>query len=240
MSARVGPPRGGFSLDARNGAGRAAGREAQRSGASFQQDIKTSSTWYEARGLATVLEVPVETFGTAQHRKFAGRRGSVDFAGLVVPDDAHTRPIAFDAKVTTGKAMFTLSHDDPRERQRTALQIRWLRQFKAMGGLAGFLCLDRDLFDGAGGLFWLDADALAPLASDAAAVGARAAGDEAVVIRYRPRGGGLDSPHPWCAVSPLAAVATNAAPLVRWRELALAPAGGPLALPRGWPPGEDR
>lgn len=212
-------PRGVFSLEGRSRLGASTGRSAQASGKEFQHQILTAATYYAARELAQLIEVPVPTFGKPGALKFAGK-GAVDFTGFVVSDDGVNVPVIFDAKVTTGKATLSLSFDDPRERQRVAHQVRMLRDWSAMGALAGYLCLDRDA--GPDGIvIWVDVAHL--LAFDSPQALAGDAPD--VPLRSKVRGGGIESPHPWCYLSGDRDVIASRAPRVPWRALVLAGLG---------------
>lgn len=193
------PPRGGFSLD-RRGRGASQGRSARESGVSFQEDARRSSAWYEERQLGMWVEIPLATYGKPGALKHANRHGTLDFVGTVRDEQLEPTPLMFDCKVTTGHRTFTLAHEDARERQRAALQIQNMQAFVACGGIAGFLCLDRDL----DAVFWLSAEKLAPLVTPASLIGATRRGAEPdIVIRDKGRGldaqgrGLVSSPNPW-------------------------------------------
>lgn len=143
-----------------------AGLHAQRSGKSFEQDVEAACLFYRSHARLRGEYVRLDTMGGSGLKPYAviaknnvptagnprSRRGLrstgkaiVDYSGVW-----SGQPIAFDAKVRTGKASFAILEDDEH-------QLEFLRDFRAAGGIAGYLIYDAELML----CWWLsDLDAL--------------------------------------------------------------------------------
>lgn len=224
------PPRYRLPSLTRSPGDPAAGRAKQRSGADFQAQINQSNDWYRAKKLAIITDIPTATVHRRGQLQYSGKRGKVDYIGLVRdhPDgDAIAYPVAFDAKVTSGRTLSLAHWDDPRHRDRVARQVDFLLAHAEMGGLGGYLCLDRSL----GVVFLLPPYVLAPLASPQALAGWT---PEIVVRDLNPKnfkGPRFHSPHPYVPLSSDADVVSGRAPRIRWRDVMLMTAPNPPSSP---------
>jgi penicillin-binding protein-related factor A (putative recombinase) len=138
---------------ARTLAARAQGAIAHAAGAAFEDQLEAACQFYRGHALVGARYVSVHRFpGTVPagviargHPKVAGRpgslryvaKGAVDFVGCYTPSaEGPAVPLAFDAKVVTGDASFSVAARDRH-------QLDFLLAFRAAGGFAAYVLHDQ-------------------------------------------------------------------------------------------------
>lgn len=115
-----------------------AGALARKSGTSLEDALGAVNLWYDRTDHAVIEKVhpPVAGWG----RSLRVGASTVDYRGTARHRDGRLVPVAFDAKMVTGKAQFGLAHVPRKEARRLMAQAAYLRRVREHHGYrTGFL-----------------------------------------------------------------------------------------------------